>query len=82
MRPDRPDAAAAPEEGATVKTNAPEGQRKLTAGGEVEAARDVADRAKRLALRAAGKGYVDCDDLLDLVSATGRLCDLMVGGAR
>jgi hypothetical protein len=47
---------------------------------EVAAAADIRDAAARLSLRAAGLGYVDIDDLLDLVQATGRLCDVMMGG--
>jgi hypothetical protein len=43
------------------------------------AARDIRGAAARLSLRAAALGFVDFDDLLDLVRATGRLCDIMVG---
>jgi hypothetical protein len=45
---------------------------------EIRAAADIRDAATRLAIRTAGLGFVDFDDLLELVRATGRLCDIMV----
>jgi hypothetical protein len=48
----------------------------------VAAAADIRDSAARLSLRAAGLGFADFDDLLELVRAVGRLADVMTGGAR
>jgi hypothetical protein len=72
-----PDAAAGPE-GATDQTIAPEGPGQHNA--EVEAAADIRDAAARLAIRAAGLGYTDFDDVFELIRAGGRLADAMVRG--
>lgn len=47
---------------------------------ELDAARNLADRAKRLSLRAAGMGHVDHDDVVDVIAATGHLLDVLMGG--
>lgn len=52
------------------------GQAQVTAG------RHLADRAKRLSLRASGHGYVDRDDLLEVVHATGVVVGLMLADKR
>lgn len=75
--PGRGDAAPIPG-GATTTTIAPEGRYQRSA--EVDAAQDIRDRATRLALRAAGHGHVQVDDLAELVAATGRLVDIILRG--
>jgi hypothetical protein len=49
---------------------------------QVTAARNLADRTKRLSLRASGHGRVDPDDLLDVVHATGIVVGLMLADKR
>jgi RNA:NAD 2'-phosphotransferase (TPT1/KptA family) len=76
-----PDAPPSGHKDRTDGRSIPDQRNRSQATSEVAAA-DIRDTAARLSLRAAALGFVDFDDLLDLVRATGRLCDVMIGGAR
>jgi hypothetical protein len=77
MKP--PDAPPPHHRGGADSRSIPDQRNRSQVTSEVVAAGDIRGAAARLSLRAAALGVVDFDDLLDLVRATGRLCDIMVG---
>lgn len=81
-RPPDPERAAAPAGGTGAGEHNDRAGRGQTTRrvrqAQVTAARTLADRAKRLSLRASGHGRVDPDDLLDVVHATGIVVGLLL----